>query len=559
MGISVGPEQVKRAYRKALLLYHPDKTGRGDEDEVFLGIQKAENTLSDVTKRRAYDSQNEFDDEIPSGEVLPKGVDFYALYGPVFHSNGRFAVHVPVVALGDAESDDAHLFAFYKYWENFESWRDFTLSNQEHDPDAADSREEKRWMIKENMKGVKQLKNKDNQRIITLVERAKQRDPRIRRAAEREKEAKRAAKEAKHAAKHAVEAEAAAAVQAAADAKASAEAAKRLDAKAVKEHKEKAKKALRRLRAILRRLVALAQEWTDANAPKVPKVNEWDVDTVCEVDDWDADLGVEKLAQVQQLIDAFGALEGLEKGPKEVTCADGPAGLAAGLKACAQALDDSKGDDVLAAEAAARAKEERAEAARQLEEEQRQRKERDNAWTKDELAWLAKGSKRFASASGSRWESVATYVNQQMRDVPNFKLKTKEQCLAKITLLQAEAAKKASNEGAPPAALAAAKAAKGATAAANGGATGGSVSKGAVPAEGSGGAPAIPEIVNEGADELWSKAQQEQLEVALKKFPSTMDKAERWGSVSKEVEGKGKKQCVERFKFLRAKLAAAKK
>ena len=32
--------------RKALLLYHPDKTGRGDRDEVFIQVQKAYETLS---------------------------------------------------------------------------------------------------------------------------------------------------------------------------------------------------------------------------------------------------------------------------------------------------------------------------------------------------------------------------------------------------------------------------------------------------------------------------------------------------------------------------------
>jgi hypothetical protein len=35
------------ADRKALLLYHPDKTGRGDQDAVFIAVQKAYETLSD--------------------------------------------------------------------------------------------------------------------------------------------------------------------------------------------------------------------------------------------------------------------------------------------------------------------------------------------------------------------------------------------------------------------------------------------------------------------------------------------------------------------------------
>lgn len=50
-----------------MLLYHPDKTGRGDRDEVFIAIQKAYETLSDEKKKRAYDSELDFDDDIPSG------------------------------------------------------------------------------------------------------------------------------------------------------------------------------------------------------------------------------------------------------------------------------------------------------------------------------------------------------------------------------------------------------------------------------------------------------------------------------------------------------------
>lgn len=152
---------------------------------MFLGLQAAHDTLSNEAKRRAYDSQNDFDDSIPSGNE--KG-DFYEIYGPVFHSNGRFAVKVPVPILGDAETSDEEMFAFYEYWEKFESWRDFSLAGkQEHDPETADSREEKRWMIKENMKGVKNMKKKDNTRLITLVDRARTRDPRVKRALEREK------------------------------------------------------------------------------------------------------------------------------------------------------------------------------------------------------------------------------------------------------------------------------------------------------------------------------------------------------------------------------------
>lgn len=45
-----------------------------------------------------------------------------------------------------------HVFRFYDFWERFESWRDFSLKAAEHNLDEAESREEKRWMMKENEK-----------------------------------------------------------------------------------------------------------------------------------------------------------------------------------------------------------------------------------------------------------------------------------------------------------------------------------------------------------------------------------------------------------------------
>ena len=49
---------------------------------------------------------------------------------------------------------------------------------------------------------------------------------------------------------------------------------------ASKAEKEKAKKMLRRVRAYLRKLAALAQEWVDPNGAKLPKLEEADVDAV---------------------------------------------------------------------------------------------------------------------------------------------------------------------------------------------------------------------------------------------------------------------------------------
>lgn len=52
-----------------------------------------------------------------------------------------------------------NLCRFYDYWERFDSWRDFTLKAAEHNLEEADSREEKRWMMKENDKRCVCMRN----------------------------------------------------------------------------------------------------------------------------------------------------------------------------------------------------------------------------------------------------------------------------------------------------------------------------------------------------------------------------------------------------------------
>ncbi len=51
-------------------------------------------------------------------------------------------------------------------------------------------------------------------------------------------------------------------------------------------------------------------------------------------------------------------------------------------------------------------------------------------------------------------------------------------------------------------------------------------------------------------EEDWSDEQQKSLEAALRKYPSSIPVNERWTNISKEVQGKTKKQCVDRYKYL---------
>lgn len=266
MADSVDTDAIKKAYHKAVLMYHPDKAqyklANGEEDRsVFLKIQEAFAVLTNDDKRRAYDSQLPFDETIPNEDKVrakmeEKGpVRFFKYFDPVFKRNARFAVKKPVPELGNMDTPLSSVRKFYEYWIRFESWRDFTGVDAEHKPDDAGSREEKRWMQKENAKIAVKKKQKEMERIIALVTLAQKMDPRL----VAEKEAKKNAKEAEKNAKEA-------AVQRKAEedrlmkewAEAEENAAKGGSAEMSKAEKEKLKKAQSKARNIFRKLLRLS-------------------------------------------------------------------------------------------------------------------------------------------------------------------------------------------------------------------------------------------------------------------------------------------------------------
>ncbi|GLD91723.1 hypothetical protein PINS_up000256 [Pythium insidiosum] len=48
----------------------------------------------------------------------------------------------------------------------------------------------------------------------------------------------------------------------------------------------------------------------------------------------------------------------------------------------------------------------------------------------------------------------------------------------------------------------------------------------------------------------WTAEQQRSLDEALKKYPATMDKKQRWLSIASDVDGKSLNDCIDRFKYL---------
>ena len=51
-------------------------------------------------------------------------------------------------------------------------------------------------------------------------------------------------------------------------------------------------------------------------------------------------------------------------------------------------------------------------------------------------------------------------------------------------------------------------------------------------------------------DASWTPEQQKQLELGLRKYPTSMEATDRWNSISAGVVGKTRKDCIERYKAL---------
>ena len=170
------------------------------------------------------------------------------------------------------------VYKFYEYWVKFESWRDFTGKGAEHNPDSADSREEKRWMMKENEKLAKKLKKKEMERLIQLVALAERHDPRINADKQRRKDEKEAIARRKEEALQRKANEDAASV-AWAEALEAAEREKR--GAATKADKEKMKKQQSRCRNTLRKLLRASAARGHGSGGEYGILSEEEVDVLC--------------------------------------------------------------------------------------------------------------------------------------------------------------------------------------------------------------------------------------------------------------------------------------
>ncbi len=88
---SAGKDEIKKAYKKLAVKYHPDSSGDKSTEEKFKEISEAYAVLSDDEKRKTYDSYGHAGfDQRYSNEDIFRGVDFESIFEDIFGEESHF-------------------------------------------------------------------------------------------------------------------------------------------------------------------------------------------------------------------------------------------------------------------------------------------------------------------------------------------------------------------------------------------------------------------------------------------------------------------------------------
>ncbi|CAG9318830.1 unnamed protein product [Blepharisma stoltei] len=200
---SATPDELKLAYRKKALEWHPDKNpDRIDEaHDMFKAINEAYQVLSDTQERAWYDSHK---DEILTGNkteemdlwpyfseaAFPGGFTdeadgFFTVYRELFENIGlkenSEAKNKNEVQqrpkFGNSTSSIEEVKEFYNFWTHFSTIREFTWADA-YNPAEAPNRNIRRLIDAENKKERNKEKRAFNEMVRDLVAYLKKRDSR---------------------------------------------------------------------------------------------------------------------------------------------------------------------------------------------------------------------------------------------------------------------------------------------------------------------------------------------------------------------------------------------
>ncbi len=548
-------QDIKTAYKRLSLLYHPDKAPmeeREDAEALYKAMQEAYEKLSDPARRRAYDSELPFDDSLPpSGAGAGDPSSFFSTYKPAFTRNARWSTIKPVPDLGDMNSSDDQVNSFYDFWLGFQSWREFKHKD-EHRVEEAEGRDEKRWMMQHNKRLVAGQVKAEKKRIRKLVDNAMKLDPRlakIRAKQREERAAKRRAREAKARAREAARVEAE-----------NAERRRQEQQQEVAAEAEAEAKRARAAKKKLRKKLKYACKRAGFSPVEIELVIDNSTDT--------------------ELSNLLSALK-----PSPNPDPNSGSGAAAAAAAIFQTAVSGIRDRKRLAEEKRQAAMAESRAKRRLEEKLAQEREAKRAkWADIELMWLAKAVQKFPAGCHNRWLRVRDMVNQMAKNsgknersekevIKQARIMNQKKLQTGFSTAYNKSLKFSAGDGTvqvpstlpskeseQPAPTAAAKPKKkkkkrkkreqeakkaglsdAGTASAAGAAAGAAADAKAKPAA-------------EAAE--WTALQQQAFEQALRTTPKGPEK---WDKIAEKVPGKSRKECVRRFKQIRAKILAARK
>lgn len=192
-----------QGYKKAALKWHPDKNKEKDTTEMFQSINEAYNVLNDQNERQWYDdhreqilkgkdveeSKEEDTNYITKSKLWPffshcyEGYDisneknFYKVYGDLFRRMDKEEEeeelegedHYEAPRFGDSDSTSEEVYAFYNYWSNFSTLKQFAYADV-YNPNQAPNRRVKRIIETENKKERSLEKKEFNDQVIKLIE-----------------------------------------------------------------------------------------------------------------------------------------------------------------------------------------------------------------------------------------------------------------------------------------------------------------------------------------------------------------------------------------------------
>ncbi|XP_075444038.1 dnaJ homolog subfamily C member 21 isoform X2 [Ascaphus truei] len=200
-------DDLKKAYRKLALRWHPDKNLDNSEEaaEHFKLIQAAYDVLSDPQERAWYDNHKEALLKGVDGEYKDDSLDllqyftvtcysgfgdeekgFYTVYRGIFEMIVKEEMESKkednleeFPTFGDSMSDyDTIVHPFYAYWQSFCTVKNFAWK-EEYDTRQASNRWEKRAMEKENKKTRDKARKERNELVRELVAFIRKRDKRV--------------------------------------------------------------------------------------------------------------------------------------------------------------------------------------------------------------------------------------------------------------------------------------------------------------------------------------------------------------------------------------------